>query len=132
MHSPQELAKIIDEIRGDKVVLICGKHNYVASRRRANGIVIVPPEPRGCAECQQVYFVTDYAFTTPSQRQERLDELEEVIHHTIEYEQKGHFGEDFQLYNPQDSRFRVSIEKDAADDETGEDKIIIPGEESLN
>ena len=41
-----------------------------------------PPEPNGCANCWEVYFVTDIALTPPSKRQERIDELEEVIHHT--------------------------------------------------
>lgn len=125
MLNPSEVSRIVDEIASDKVTLICGKHNYVAARRRANGVVAVPPEPRGCAECQQVYFVTDYALTPPGKRQERLDELEEVIHRTVEYEEKGQFGADFELYEPNDPRFGVQFHEDAADDDTGEDKKVI-------
>lgn len=123
---------VMGEIASDKVALICGKHNYVASKKRANGTVAIPPNTKGCSQCWKVYYITDLAMTPPGKRQERLDELEEVIHRAIEYEQKGKFGDDFELYDPKDSRFQVGFAKDAADDETGEDKIIIPGEEKLS
>lgn len=106
-------SRVLNEIGSDKVTLTCGKHNYVAARRRANATLAVPPETRGCADCWKVYYITDLALTEPGKRQERLDELEQVIHHAIEYEQKGKFGDDFELFEPQDSRFEVKIEKDA-------------------
>lgn len=123
---------ILGEVESEKVVLICGKHQYVASKKKANGIVVVPPNTRGCPECWKVYYVTDLAMTPPNKRQERLDELEEVIRRAVEYERTGKFGDDFELFDPkEDSRFQVQYDKDAADDETGEDKILIPEEEKL-
>jgi hypothetical protein len=123
---------VLGEIASDQVVLICGRHNYTAARKKVHGTVCVPPETRGCKECWNVYYVTDLALTPPSKRQERLDELEAVIRHAIEYEQKGSFGKDFDLYEPSDKRFEVAVEKDAADDATGQDKVTIPGEEQLS
>lgn len=104
---------VLSEISSDKVHLICGRHNYTAARRRGNAILAVPPETRGCADCWKVYYITDLALTDPSKRQERLDELEEVVHHAIEFEQKGEFGKDFELYETTDPRFKIKIEKDA-------------------
>lgn len=59
------------------------------------------------------YYVADLALTPPGKRQERLDELEEVIHHAIEYERTGQFGKDLELFSPDDPRFTVEFEKDA-------------------
>jgi hypothetical protein len=126
------VSTVLDEISSGKVTLICGKHNYVAARKRANGIFAIPPETRGCVQCWKNYYVTQHALTAPNKRQEALEELESVVHHAVEYEERGSFGKDFQLFEPSDERFAVSIQKDAADDETGEDKIAVKDEEALN
>lgn len=63
--------------------------------------------------------MTDLALTPPSKRQERLDELEEVIHHAIEFEETGRF--DF----VPDLNPTVEYHRDAADDATGQDKRVI-------
>jgi hypothetical protein len=123
---------VLGEIASDKVQLVCGHHNYIATRKRVNGTVCVPPETRGCAQCWEVYYFSDLALTPPAKRQERLDELEEVIRHAVEFERTGKFGKDFDLYAPGDPRFGVEVEKDAADDDTGEDKVKPIGEEELN
>jgi hypothetical protein len=112
MPTPQEFSKILSEIASDRLTLICGKHNYVAARKRANATMAIPPMPNGCKLCWENYYITDLALTPPAKRQERLDELEEVIHHAIEFEKKGTFGKDFELYEPQDGRFEVKIERD--------------------
>lgn len=130
-HKPI-LKDVLGEIASDKVQLICGYHNYIATRKRVNGTVCVPPETRGCAQCWKVYYVSDLALTPPSKRLERLDELEEVIRHAVEFERTGKFGKDFDLYTPGDPRFGVEVEKDAADDETGEDRVVKSGEEELD
>jgi hypothetical protein len=123
---------VLGEIASEKVLLVCGRHNYTAARKRVNGTVCIPPNTRGCKECWKVYYFTDLALTMPAKRQERLDELEEVIHHAIEFEKSGKFGKDFDLYEPGDPRFGVEVEKDAADDNTGQDKIAVKGEEELS
>jgi hypothetical protein len=126
------VANVLDEINSGKLTLVCGRHNYTAARKRANGTFAIPPEARGCVQCWRVYYFTQHALTAPNKRQEALDELESVVHHAVEYEQKGSFGKDFQLFEPTDERFAVTIQKDAADDDTGEDRIANPSEEELN
>jgi hypothetical protein len=103
--------RIFQELESEAVLLTCEKHRYVAARRNSGRTVVIPPESRGCANCWKVFFITDLALTPPSKRAERLDELEEVIHHAIDYERKGTFGKDFELYNTTDPRFRVDYEK---------------------
>jgi hypothetical protein len=126
------VANVLDEINSGRVTLVCSKHNYVAARKRANGTVAVPPVPNGCKQCWENFYVTDLALTPPNKRQERLDELEQVIHHAVEYEKRGQFGRDFDLFEPGDERFRVHVQRDAADDETGQDKVPDKSEEALN
>lgn len=111
---------VFDEISSDKVVLVCGKHNYTAARKRTHATVAIPPETRGCAKCWEVYYITDLALTDPDKRKERLDELETVIRHAVEFEEKGTFGKDFELFEPEDKRFSVEVEKDAIPDKEGE------------
>lgn len=125
----EKLDRIFGDLRSGKLFLTCGKHNYVAYIHKG---AVKPPTPRGCPTCWDAYFKTDYALTDPNIQYERLAELDEVIHRAVEFEKKGTFGQDFELYSPQDSRFHINIEKDAADDETGQDKIVTPGEEKLN
>jgi len=119
----EALQILIEGICTGATRLTCEKHGYVAAQTRRSGhLVPVPPPPRGCPNCLKAYFYTDWAMTPANKRQERLDELSEVIHHVVEYEQKGSFGKDFELYEPGDPRFQVNFHKDAADDDTGEDK----------
>ena len=123
---------VLEEIASEKRILICGKHNYVAARRTKNGgLVAIPPNPdgnsKGCKLCWECYYTTDLALTPPAKRQERLDELEEVIHHAIEFERAGKF--DF----VPDTNPTIKYHRDAADDETGEDKkVIITDSEVIN
>lgn len=106
------ISTVLDEINSGKVTLVCGKHNYVAARKRANGVFAIPPETSGCVECWKVYYVTQHGLTAPNKRQEALDELEPVVHHAVEFEQKGQFGKDFELFDIRDPRFEVQYEKD--------------------
>jgi hypothetical protein len=101
--SQHELGKLLSEKDSERVDLRCGRHNYLASK--------VPPETRGCHDCWMAYYVWDIATTPPHLRQERLDELESIIHHCVEYEQKGQFKDE--LYLPSDARFQVEVDKDA-------------------
>jgi hypothetical protein len=104
----EKLDRIMEEVQGGKVLLTCKKHNYVGGK--------IPPNPdgpsRGCPECWKCYYWWDFATTPPHLRQERLDELEMVVHHAVEFAEKGKFGNDLELYKPGDPRFQVEIEKD--------------------
>ena len=119
-----KLEQILSEVKSGAVLLTCGRHRYVAARKTRNGgLVAIPPNPdgpsKGCKYCHECYYVTDLCLTPPGKRQERLDELDEVIHHLVEMVQKNKF--DF----VPDLNPTVRYYKDAADDETGQDKKVI-------
>lgn len=119
-----KLEQTLGEIQSGSVILTCGKHRYVAARKNKGGhTVAIPPNPdgpgKGCRMCWEAYYVTELCLTSPGMRQERLDELEEVIHHVVEYVRKGKF--DF----VPDVNPTIRYHKDAADDDTGEDKRLI-------
>lgn len=124
----QKLDRIFGDLKSGTVVLTCGKHGYAAYVQKG---AIRPPAPNHCPLCWEAYLVTDYAMTDPNIQYERLAELEEVIHHAVEFEKTGKFGKDFELYAPGDSRFEVHVAKDAAD-ERGNDKVVLTDQEDLN
>lgn len=45
----------------------------------------------GCPKCWFVLYFHDIATTPPEKRAQRLDELTEVIHHTVECVKQGKF-----------------------------------------
>jgi len=119
-----KLEQILDEVKSGSVLLTCGKHRYVATRRTKNGAtVVMPPNPdgpsKGCKMCWEAYYVSDLCLTLPNKRQERLEELDEVIHHLVEYVQQGRF--DF----VPDLNPTIQYHRDAADDDTGQDKRVL-------
>lgn len=104
-YSEHDIQAVLEEKDSERLQLSCPKHRYLGGK--------LPPETKGCKDCWMAYYVWDLATTPPSLRQERLDELESVVRHAVEYEQKGRFGKDFTLYEPTDPRFEIKIEKDA-------------------
>lgn len=106
--SEHDVKAVLAENESERTNIICSKHNYAGNK--------IPPNTRGCKHCWLAYYIWDLATTPPSKRQERLEELETVVHHAVEYEKKGTFGKDFELYEPGDERFRVDYEKDALED----------------
>jgi hypothetical protein len=108
MPTEHDIKAVLSENESERVNVVCPKHNYVGNK--------IPPTPNGCKHCWMAYYVWDLATTPPSKRQERLDELESIIKHAVEFEQKGTFGKDFELYEPTDPRFRVDYEKDGHND----------------
>src|SRR6266704_3253177 len=120
----EKLNRILGEIKSGAVMLTCGKHLYVAARKMRHGhVVAIPPNPdgpsRGCPLCWEAYYVTDLCLTLPAKRQERLDELDSVIHHLVEFVKQGKF--DF----VPDINPTIRYHKDAADDITGEDTRVV-------
>lgn len=106
MLSKTETERVVEEIFDvDKLNATCSKHQYIGNK--------IPPQTHGCSRCWLAYYIWDMATTPPSLRKERLDELESIIHHAVEYEKKGQFGHDLELFQPGDPRFKVEIEKDA-------------------
>lgn len=117
MNQFDSIEQLLEEIRTGRTLLVCKKHNYMAAQRRKSGnLVPIPPEPRGCVECNKVYNYTQYAMTPKETRQESLDEYEGVIRHAVEFDKTGKFGSDFELYGPRDPRFEVTYERDAYPD----------------
>jgi hypothetical protein len=118
-----ELYDTISKVKSGSYILYCSKHNYSAAKKRPSGATVaIPPSSTGCPECWKVYYITDYALTPLETQSQRLNELEEVIHHAVEYEQKGTFGKDFELYDVRDPRFQVQYERDAHPDKEKESK----------
>lgn len=109
-YSEAEAEKILaDAFDPTKVQIYCGLHNYYGAVSNPIGGMHKVSQPHsGCPRCWYVFFFQDIAQTPPSQRQARLDELEEVIHHVVESVEKGEF--DLKISD----RPEISIEKDAA------------------
>ena len=105
--SQTDLEAVLKENDSERATLVCSKHNYTGNR--------IPPQTQGCKDCWFTYYVWDIATTPPSKRQERLEELESVVRHAIEFEQKGQFGKDLELYDTSDERFKVKIERGVED-----------------
>lgn len=79
----QLLEEVLDP---NKVSLYCSQHLYFGPGKDKQ---IRPTS--GCAKCWQVYFLLDYANTPPDKRNQRVAELEEVIHHLVESVEQGTF-----------------------------------------
>lgn len=110
------LPETLKGIKEGGVILTCPKHGYVAARKRQGHTAVIPPDSHGCADCWKVYYISDYILTPESTRAQRLNELEEVIQHAVEFDKTGKFGTDFELYDTKDSRFEVTYERDAYPD----------------
>jgi len=76
----------------NKVQLKCGKHLYW-------GPVKDKPEVTpmlGCSDCWRVFYVYELATTPPDERRQKLEEIEEVMHHMVEMVEAGTW--DFKPY----------------------------------
>jgi hypothetical protein len=109
-YSEAEAEKILaDAFDPVKVQVYCAEHAYFGPlKNRLGGMNKVVQPHSGCARCWFVWLFHDLASTPASQRQARLDEMEEVIHHVVEAVERDEF--DFKIAN----RPEISIEKDAA------------------
>ena len=92
--------KLLDEVLGEKVTLICEKHGYVAGAKVGQHL--------GCSQCVFVDFVYKFAKTRPEKRAEMLDQFEALVKTMCELEDEGKL--DIHIY-PQPT---VEITKDAA------------------
>ena len=102
--SKPEREKYLSELLDpNKTYVYCGIHGYFGSNK--------PPETRGCSKCWFAYYFYDMATTPPDRRYERMKELEMVVHHLAESEDKGVW--DFKpLLKPE-----WTIERDVPDEE---------------
>jgi hypothetical protein len=73
------LAEIFDDQKINRVRFFCAKHAY-------QGPVKGQPEITpglGCADCWKIFYLVELATTPPSERKEKLEELEEVLHKAV-------------------------------------------------
>jgi len=98
--SEKDKAQLEDEkLDARRLNLCCALHNYFGPWYRDDsfrGAHIVPAVYRehpmiGCAACLKVYYVYDILSVPPSERAQRMEELEEVIAKMVEYADKGQF-----------------------------------------
>lgn len=76
---------LMEVLDPNKVTLRCGRHEYF-------GPVKGFPEKQpavGCPDCWRVFYVHELASTPPDKRNEKLSELEEVLHNVVELVEKG-------------------------------------------
>jgi hypothetical protein len=76
----------------ERVKFYCAKHIYFGPVK--NRPEVVPG--LGCPDCWKIFFIHEMATTPPDKRQEKLDEIEEVLNHMVEMVEKGTW--DLKLY----------------------------------
>lgn len=72
------LSELLDP---NRTVLYCGKHFYSAGPNDQPAF--------GCVDCQKVYWISEVAKYPPHERRERLERLQETVHHFVEAVQRG-------------------------------------------
>jgi len=76
---------IKDALDPNKIYIYCGQHNYYGPNRKNPSLA----PTKNCPKCWEVYFWHDMATTPPEMRDQRLSELEEVIHKVVEMVEAG-------------------------------------------
>lgn len=83
--TPEQL-KLLNELSDPtKVQVYCGTHQYFGPTK--NGVEAKPGY--NCPKCWFVLYFHDIASTPPDKRAARLDELDEVLHKTVELVEQG-------------------------------------------
>ena len=83
-YSKVQADALLSEVMSkDRILLMCEKHQYVASE--------TPPEPQGCKDCWQAYWWQKIASTPPHLRRERLDEAFRMLTEANRLAEKGEF-----------------------------------------
>ena len=76
-----------------RVTLFCGQHNYFGP---VKGSPDLKPG-KNCPKCWQIFFIHELSQCPPDKRGEKLDEIEEVLHHVVELVEQGKW--DFEPYD---------------------------------
>lgn len=91
--TPKEQADYLEQaLDPRKLSMYCGLHKYYGPSKTNKEI----KPHKNCARCWFVFYVHDMVSTPPHHRAERLEALEEVLHHAAELDDKGQF--DFKPY----------------------------------
>ena len=102
--SEQDKSDIVaNALDPNKVYFRCGKHNYYGSTK-----LLPNAKPAtNCSDCWRVYYITYMANVPPSEREQQLQELEEVMANLVQAVEQGRW--DFKVFNHPE----ISVEKDA-------------------
>lgn len=103
-YSPAEMQRLFTDIMDpDKVQLVCGRHNYIASEK--------PPQPNGCKNCWEVWWWRKIATTPAGERLERLEQAMSMVRHANESFERGEF--DFEPLDRAVATYEKDKEPDA-------------------
>jgi hypothetical protein len=75
------ITRLVDGKEVDMFVATCPDHNYYYKG--------VPPLTAGCRECWEAYFISEWILG--GCKKEDVDNLEAMIHHAAEADDKGEF-----------------------------------------
>lgn len=93
LNKQQADALVAEVFDPTKIQLKCTKHLYF-------GPVHERPEVTptlGCSECWKIFYIHELAQCPPDKRREKLEEIEEVMHHVVEMVENGTW--DFMPYD---------------------------------
>ena len=108
MNDKQRQALINEALDTRKMLLFCEVHGYIGGPSRS-------PYP-GCKSCWMAYFVGIMAKTPPHKREQKLQELETIVHKLAEDVERGKA--DFTLFEHP----HINIERDVADSDIQKEK----------
>ena len=92
--SPQQQRELVAEAFDPKrVTLYCAPHSYFGPIKGRPEII--PAE--GCVDCLKIYFIHELSQCPPDKREEKLSEIEEVMHKVVELVERGQW--DFKPYD---------------------------------
>lgn len=75
--SPEQCKALLNEVfDADRVMLLCGTHQYLPGGKKRPTM--------GCKDCMQVFYINLLAKVPPHLRQERIEQLEAMVHHIVE------------------------------------------------
>lgn len=116
-YTPEQVKGILGEVMDkDKILLTCGQHLYLASD--------TPPKSVGCKNCWEAYWWYKIASTPPHLREARLEMIYRAVYDAVKAHERGEF--DFLV----SERPEITVHKDAYDEKTGTEKLVIPGQEN--
>jgi len=91
--TPQEQRQMVAEaFDPTRVTLYCAPHSYFGPIK--NRPEIIPAE--GCVDCLKIFWIHELSACPPDKREQKLSEIEEVMHKVVELVEKGQW--DLALY----------------------------------
>lgn len=92
-YTRTEQEKLVAEaFDGQRVQFWCAKHNYFGPVKGKPEVV----PGLSCPNCWKIFYIYEMMSTPPDKRREKLEEIEEVLHHVVESVEAGQW--DFKPY----------------------------------